>query len=81
MITVFLTDEACDYLVDELQDKGLLALPDDEQITDDILIEYTETAFRVRTLKKGIVEGYVYSMRAFPPTGSSTFGEMPSPTS
>ena len=67
MVTVYLTEEAVDYLLDEFANCGFPETIDAEW-TSDILLVYTDESLNVRCMKKGTVEGYQNTSRLFPPT-------------
>ena len=67
MITVFLTDEAQDALIEEFEESGFPELCSDEW-TKDILIEPIEAGMTIRCQKDGGEELYQKAERFFPPT-------------
>ncbi len=66
MITVFLTDEAQDALIEEFEENGFPELCSDEW-TKDILIEPIEACMTIRCQKDGEEELYQKAERFFPP--------------
>ena len=67
MITVFLTDEAQNVLIEEFEQSGFPELCSDEW-TKDILIEPNEACMTIRCQKDGEEELYQKAERFFPPT-------------
>ena len=67
MITVFLTDEAQDALIEEFEENGFSQLCSDEW-TKDILLEPIEACMTIRCQKDGEEELYQKAERFFPPT-------------
>ena len=67
MVTVFMSDEAEDYLLEEFAENGFPDMPNAEW-TSDILLEYVDSGMTVRIFKTEDVEGYVKTTRFFPPT-------------
>ena len=67
MVTIFLTDEAQDMLLEEFRENGFPELYDAEW-TKDILIEPTEASISIRCQISGGEESYLKAERFFPPT-------------
>lgn len=67
MVTVFLTDEAQDALIENFKENGFSELCDEEW-TADILLELTDICMTLRCQKVGEEENYQKLERFFPPT-------------
>ena len=67
MVTVFMTDEAEDYLLEEFAENGFPDMPNAEW-TSDILLEYVDSGMTVRIFRTEDVEAYMKTTRFFPPT-------------
>ena len=67
MITVFMTDEAQDMMLEEFEKNGFHGLCEDEW-TSDILLEPIEACMSIRCRKMGEEENYQKEERFFPPT-------------
>ncbi len=69
MVTLYITDEAVDYLLDEFNRKGFPE-PLDADWTRDILLVYVDESLNVRCLRSGPDEEYQNTSRIFPLTVS-----------
>ena len=67
MITVFLTNEAQDVLIEQLEEDGF-QMQKEAQWTSDLLLELTEICMSIRCQKAGSRELYEKAERFFPPT-------------
>lgn len=67
MVTVFLTDEAQDALIEDFEENGFPELCNEEW-TKDILLELTDICMSIRCQKAGNEENYQKLERFFPPT-------------
>lgn len=67
MVTLFISDEAVDYLLDEFRDNGFPE-PLDAEWTQDILLVFVDESLNVRCRKNCADEEYQNTSRVFPPT-------------
>ena len=67
MLTIFLTNEAQDLLIDEFREDGFSELPLVKQ-PKALLLEFTEISITVLCENQGASEKYRHAVRFFPPT-------------